>query len=70
MSEPISVLKIIKEVEKNVGKPAIIKYVSDRTSQFIQGSIYNSRLRELGWKPKYTFETGMSELYESYKKKW
>lgn len=68
-SDPISVIDIIKEASKNLGKPAIIKFGEDRTSQFNQLVIENKRLRSLGWTPKYSFEEGMKEMVKSFLEK-
>lgn len=64
---PISVLDIIKECKKQTNKEPILKFIDDRESQFVQGRIDNTRLRNLGWSPKYDFSSGMKELFESFK---
>lgn len=65
-SNPISVIDIVRESSKNLGKPAILLFSKDRESQFNQLIIENKRLRELGWKPKYDFSNGMKELVDSF----
>ena len=65
-STPISVIDIIKEASKKLDKPAILKFVEDRSSQFDQLIIENKRLKELGWIPKYDFSTGIDEMIDQF----
>jgi len=65
-SQPISVIEIIMEASKKLEKPAILKFVDDRDSQFDQLVIENKRLRELGWAPQYDFSSGMEEMVKSF----
>lgn len=63
---PISVLDMAREISRGLGQPVKLKWVQDRDCQFDQGVIRNRRLRALGWRPLYTFESGVKELINAY----
>ena len=54
-------LEVVKTILKELGKPeSLITYVKDRAGHDLRYAIDPSKLmNELGWKPKYTFETGI-----------
>lgn len=60
---------IIKELNKSEN---LIEYVADRKGHDLRYAIDASKLRKLGWEPKYSFETGMPETIKWYvnNKKW
>lgn len=62
-SEKISVIGIVKTLEKILGKEAKIKYTEDRKGNY-KGRIISSEKAEklLGWKPKHTYIEAM-EMY-------
>lgn len=64
---PISVLDMAREISRGLHQPVKLKWVEDRNCQFDQGVIHNRRLTNLGWRPMYTFETGVKELIDSYR---
>lgn len=61
-------IDIVKLVLKHVGKPeSLIKYVTDRPGHDRRYAIDAAKLaRELGWKPRYTFEQGLPETVQWY----
>jgi dTDP-glucose 4,6-dehydratase len=67
-------IEIIKLILENLNKPeSLIKYVKDRPGHDRRYAIDSSKIQEeLGWKPKYTFETGIAETIQWYldNKEW
>ncbi|MDQ0231437.1 dTDP-glucose 4,6-dehydratase [Metabacillus malikii] len=61
-------IDIVKTILKQLGKPeSLIKYVTDRPGHDRRYAIDATKLRnELGWKPKYTFETGIEQTINWY----
>jgi dTDP-glucose 4,6-dehydratase len=61
-------IEIVKLILKNLGKDeSLIKHVKDRPGHDRRYAIDSSKIqRELGWKPKYTFETGITETIAWY----
>jgi dTDP-glucose 4,6-dehydratase len=61
-------IEIVKLIIKNLDKPeSLIKYVKDRLGHDRRYAIDSSKIQtELGWMPKYTFETGISETIQWY----
>ncbi len=59
---------IVRRILKALGKSTkLIKYVSDRPGHDFRYSLNSSKIqRELGWKPKYTFEQGLDITVEWY----
>ncbi len=62
-------MEITKLILKELGKPeTLIKYVEDRLGHDRRYAIDPSKITaELGWKPKYNFETGIRETITWYK---
>lgn len=54
-------LEVVKTILKELGKPeTLITYVEDRAGHDLRYAIDPTKImNELGWKPKYTFETGI-----------
>lgn len=54
-------LEVVKTILKELKKPeSLIKFVEDRAGHDLRYAIDPTKLvNELGWKPKYTFETGI-----------
>ncbi|WPK12468.1 dTDP-glucose 4,6-dehydratase [Lysinibacillus louembei] len=67
-------VEVVKEILKQLGKPeTLIKYVEDRLGHDRRYAIDPTKLQqELGWEPKYTFETGLKETVQWYldNKEW
>lgn len=63
-------IDIVKLIIKTMGKSeTLIKHVKDRLGHDRRYAIDNTKItKELGWKPKYTFEQGMKETIEWYLK--
>lgn len=65
---------IVKTILEQLGKPeSLIKYVQDRPGHDRRYGIDPTKtMSELGWKPKYTFETGIKETIQWYlnNKEW
>ena len=61
-------IDVVKIILKAVGKPeSLIKYVTDRPGHDLRYAIDPTKIRsELGWEPKYCFETGIKETIEWY----
>jgi dTDP-glucose 4,6-dehydratase len=61
-------IEIVKLILQNLKKPeTLIKYVKDRLGHDRRYAIDSSKIqKELGWKPKYTFKTGISETIQWY----
>ena len=67
-------LEVVKTILKALDKPeSLIKYVKDRPGHDMRYAIDPTKLEtELGWKPKYTFDTGIVQTIEWYlnNKEW
>lgn len=61
-------IELVKLILKILEKPeSLIKYVKDRPGHDRRYAIDSSKIqRELGWKPHYTFETGIFETIKWY----
>ncbi|MBS8265760.1 dTDP-glucose 4,6-dehydratase [Mesobacillus boroniphilus] len=61
-------IDIVKTILAQLGKPeSLIKYVKDRPGHDRRYAIDATKLREeLGWKPKYNFETGIEQTIKWY----
>ncbi|WP_428909665.1 dTDP-glucose 4,6-dehydratase [Niallia sp. Krafla_26] len=61
-------IDIVKTILKQLGKPeSLIKFVKDRPGHDRRYAIDATKLKEeLGWKPKYTFETGIEQTIKWY----
>lgn len=61
-------LEVVKELLKQLDKPeSLIQYVEDRLGHDLRYAIDPTKLqKELGWEPKYTFETGLKETVQWY----
>ena len=56
-------IDVVKIILKELGKPeSLISYVTDRKGHDLRYAIDPSKIeKELGWKPKYVFDTGIKE---------
>ena len=61
-------LEVVKTILKALGKPeSLIKYVTDRPGHDMRYAIDPTKMEtELGWKPKYVFDTGIQQTIEWY----
>lgn len=61
-------LEVVKTILKALGKPeSLIEFVTDRPGHDLRYAIDPTKLEtELGWKPKYTFETGIRQTIDWY----
>ncbi|HEX3013360.1 MAG TPA: dTDP-glucose 4,6-dehydratase, partial [Methanobacterium sp.] len=61
-------IEIVKLILQNLDKPeSLIKFVKDRLGHDLRYAIDSTKIqKELGWKPKYTFETGITETIQWY----
>jgi dTDP-glucose 4,6-dehydratase len=60
-------IEITKIILNYIGKPeSLIQKVQDRPGHDRRYSIDSSKLKSLGWKPEYNFETAMRETIEWY----
>ena len=59
-------IDVVKTILKALGKPeSLIKYVTDRKGHDLRYAIDPTKIEtELGWSPKYTFETGIKETID------
>ncbi|MFR9710653.1 dTDP-glucose 4,6-dehydratase [Paenibacillus sp. MB22_1] len=67
-------LEIVRTILKQLGKPeSLITFVQDRPGHDRRYGIDSSKtMKELGWKPKYSFENGIQETIDWYlnNKEW
>jgi dTDP-glucose 4,6-dehydratase len=67
-------IEIVKLILEKLGKPeSLIKFVKDRPGHDRRYAIDSTKIQnDLGWKPKYTFETGMEKTIKWYleNKEW
>lgn len=61
-------LDVVKTILHALGKPeSLIRFVTDRPGHDMRYAIDPAKLeRELGWKPKYTFDTGIKQTIDWY----
>jgi dTDP-glucose 4,6-dehydratase len=61
-------IEVVKTILKHLGKPeSLITYVPDRLGHDFRYAMDPTKITtELGWKPQYTFETGIAETIEWY----
>lgn len=61
-------IDIVKRILKELGKPeSLIKYVADRPGHDRRYGIDATKIRkELGWRPKYDFESGIKKTIQWY----
>lgn len=61
-------LEVVKTILKALNKPeSLITYVTDRKGHDLRYAIDPTKIEtELGWKPKYTFDTGILETIQWY----
>ena len=61
-------IEIVKLILQNLNKPeSLIKFVKDRLGHDRRYAIDSTKIQEeLGWEPKYTFETGIAETIRWY----
>jgi len=66
-------LEVVKTILSSLGKTEeLIEFVSDRLGHDKRYAIDPTKLEQLGWKPSYTFETGISQTIQWYldNKEW
>lgn len=67
-------LDVVKTILRSLNKPeSLIRFVSDRKGHDLRYAIDPTKIEtELGWKPKYTFETGIPVTIDWYlnQKEW
>jgi dTDP-glucose 4,6-dehydratase len=61
-------IEVVKTILRELNKPeSLIKYVTDRKGHDLRYAIDPSKIEnELGWKPKYNFETGIKQTIQWY----
>ena len=61
-------IEVVKTILKELDKPeSLIKYVTDRKGHDLRYAIDPTKIEtELGWKPKYNFESGIKETINWY----
>lgn len=60
-------LEVVKTVIKTLGKSEeLIEYVPDRPGHDKRYAIDPTKLEQIGWKPTYTFETGIAQTIQWY----
>lgn len=61
-------LEVVRAILKTLGKTEdLIEYVEDRLGHDKRYAIDPTKLERLGWKPTYTFETGIAQTIQWYK---
>ena len=61
-------LEVVKTILKELNKPeSLIRYVTDRKGHDLRYAIDPTKIeQELGWKPKYNFDTGITQTIKWY----
>jgi dTDP-glucose 4,6-dehydratase len=61
-------LEVVKTILKALGKPeSLIHFVKDRPGHDLRYAMDPTKIEtELGWKPEYTFDTGIQKTIEWY----
>jgi len=60
-------IEVVKMILKLMGKSEdLIEFVEDRPGHDVRYSLDASKIRELGWKPKFKFKDGLRETVEWY----
>ena len=60
-------IEVVKAILSSLGKPdSLIEFVEDRLGHDKRYAIDPTKLEGLGWKPKYSFETGIEETIQWY----
>lgn len=61
-------IEVVKTILKQLNKPeSLIKYVVDRKGHDLRYAIDPTKIeKELGWKPKYNFDTGITQTIKWY----
>jgi GDP-L-fucose synthase len=62
-----SIKTLAETLKKISGFKGKLWYNTNRPEGILNRSIDNSRLKELGWEPKYTLEEALTETYEWYR---
>ena len=66
-------LEVVKTIIRTLGKSEeLIEFVADRLGHDKRYAIDATKLEQLGWKPVYTFETGIAQTIQWYleNKEW
>ena len=60
-------IEVVKTILDMLGKPeSLIQYVTDRKGHDLRYALDSSKLKELGWKPKYNYEEAMQRTIDWY----
>ena len=59
-------LEVVSEILRIMEKPDLVEFVEDRPGHDVRYSLDSSKIRKLGWKPKYSFSDGLKETVEWY----
>lgn len=60
-------IEVVKTILHSLGKPeTLIEFVKDRLGHDKRYAIDPTKIEDLGWKPKYSFETGIEETIQWY----
>jgi dTDP-glucose 4,6-dehydratase len=59
-------LGVVSEILGIMEKPNLAEFVEDRPGHDVRYSLDSSKIRKLGWKPKYGFSEGLKETVEWY----
>ncbi len=60
-------LEVVQTILKELGKPeSLIQYVTDRKGHDLRYAIDPTKMESLGWKPQYTFDTGIKQTIKWY----
>ncbi len=61
------ILEVVKTIIKTLGKSEdLIEFVKDRLGHDKRYAIDPTKLKKLGWKPTYNFETGIAQTIQWY----
>ena len=64
-------LEVVEDILRIMGKSDLIEFVEDRPGHDIRYSLDSTKIRELGWRPTYSFKDGLNETIDWYlKNEW
>jgi len=64
--EERSNIEVVNEILDIMGKKDLIEFVEDRPGHDFRYSLDSSKIRKMGWKPKYKFRNRLNETVEWY----
>lgn len=66
-SDTLSVFELIKIIEKSLGEKIKYRVMNSAVNEIAYQSLDYSRIKKLGWQPKFKVKTSISMVYDYYK---